>query len=304
MPRSRAADAPLPPVFSLADAAARGLSARQVQYRVRIGVFVRVARDLYRCRDPLPAGVDPFTRQRLDHMARAMAAARRNSGSSVGFESAAICLGFPLASSTPSDVTLVVPPGAWTGRRSGILRRSAVVQVSDLLDPGVPVTNAARTWVDLARTGSLADALCVGDAALAAGAVTSRELARRLDALGGVRGVRRARRALRLISGARESPLESMSYAYFVEHRIPLPRCQADIRSPNGLFLGRVDFLWESARLAGEADGRLKYADAEAVYAEKRREDAIRAEGYAFIRWGMPDLRTPALADRLRRLIC
>ncbi len=97
--------------------------------------------------------------------------------------------------------------------------------------------------------------------------------------------------------------MESESYAYFVEHRLPLPICQVSIQGRDGRFLGRVDFLWEAVRLVGEADGRLKYADADAVYAEKRREDEIRAEGYGFIRWGKADLRTPALADRLRGLM-
>ncbi len=294
-------DPALPPVFSLADAAARGLSARQVRYRVAIGVFTRVARDRYRRSDALPTMANRFQRERLDHASRSMALADRNAGSTVGFESAAICLGYPLASDTPSEVTLLVPPGVWTGRRSGIRFRSGVISDADLVGRGVPVTNPERTWIDLARTASLADALCVGDAALASGAITLRGLTRRLDGLVGARGVRRARQAWALISGIRESPLESESYAYFVEQGVPLPNCQVSIRSRGGRFLGRVDVLWEEARLVGEADGRLKYGDAEAVYAEKRREDDIRAEGYGFIRWGPRDLATDALAKRLRR---
>ncbi len=221
----------------------------------------------------------------------------------MAFESAAICLGYPLVSGTPTEVTLVVPPGAWTGRRAGIHFRSGLVSAPDVVGRGVPVTSPERTWTDLARTASLADALCVGDAALASGAITLHELRRRLDGLVGVRGVRRAYRALGLISGVRESPLESESFAYFVEHRVPLPTCQVTIRSRDGRFLGRVDVLWEEARLVGEADGRMKYGDAEAVYAEKRREDEIRAEGYGFIRWGKADLQTSALAARLRDLL-
>lgn len=303
MPRSLGGDPALPPVFSLADAAARGLSARQVRYRVAIGVFTRVARDRYRRSDALPTMANRFQRERFDHASRSMALADRNAGSAVGFESAAICLGYPLASDTPTEVTLLVPPGSWTGRRSGIRFRSAVVTTADLVGRGVPVTNPERTWIDLARTASLADALCVGDAALASGAITLHELRRRLDGLVGVRGVRRARRALGLISGVRESPLESESYAYFVEHRLPLPACQVTLRGRAGAFLGRVDFLWKAAGLVGECDGRLKYGDEHAVYAEKRREDDIRAEGYGFIRWGKADLRSGALADRLRRLL-
>ncbi|MCX6433100.1 MAG: hypothetical protein NTX29_10030 [Actinobacteria bacterium] len=97
--------------------------------------------------------------------------------------------------------------------------------------------------------------------------------------------------------------LESASFAYFVEHRLPLPRLQVELRTDAGRFVARVDVLWERSRLVGECDGRLKYAVADDLYREKRREDEIRALGYGVIRWGMADLRSPALAVRIRRLL-
>lgn len=75
---------------------------------------------------------------------------------------------------------------------------------------------------------------------------------------------------------------------------------QVEIRSYAAAFIARVDFLWMDERLVGEADGMVKYDSREALFAEKRREDAIRGEGYRVIRWGATDLRSPVLAARLR----
>lgn len=55
-------------------------------------------------------------------------------------------------------------------------------------------------------------------------------------------------------------------------------------------MIGRVDFLWRQACSIAEADGRLKYANPDDLYAEKRHEDRLRAEGDDMIRFGWWDL--------------
>ncbi len=304
MPRLLGPDPDLPPrLFTLADARASGLTERQVRYRVQSGRWTRVARDRYRAADSRPADVDAFLRTRLVHVDRAVAAASRNRGTIIGFASAVLVHVLPLASRVPEDVTLLVPPGHWTGSRDGIRFRQGRALTGVPATAGVLVTDVHRTWLDLARTAPLADALAMGDAALAQGRLDPGAVADLLLEWDGARGCRRARLALGLLDGLRETALESASFAYFVEHRLPLPSMQVVIRTPSGRFLGRVDFLWEQARLVGEADGRLKYEQGEALYAEKRREDEIRGLGYGFVRWGWSDLRTPDLANRLRRTL-
>ncbi len=90
-----------------------------------------------------------------------------------------------------------------------------------------------------------------------------------------------------------ESVGESLSRARMVELGVELPALQHEIRDGRGL-VGRVDFWWERHRLVGEFDGRLKYrADGiqdqrrveERVWAEKRREDRLRATGVRVVRW-------------------
>ena len=78
---------------------------------------------------------------------------------------------------------------------------------------------------------------------------------------------------------------------------------QHEIRTPDGRFIGRVDFWWRHAGVIGECDGRLKYTDRADLYAEKRREDALRELGLTVVRWGWQDLRGEALARRLRRVL-
>ncbi len=79
---------------------------------------------------------------------------------------------------------------------------------------------------------------------------------------------------------------------------LPVPVLQWSVRADSGELLGRVDFGWPGLRTVGEFDGRSKYgrllrpgqAPADAVYAEKVREDRLRAAGLAVVRWTWSDL--------------
>ena len=186
---------------------------------------------------------------------------------------------------------------------TGFCFRQGTLGERDVCGAAVAVTSPDRTSVDMARTAPLADSLAMGDAGLRTGALDRQRLAERVEASRGSRGCRRAATALAHLDPARETPLESDSWAYFLQHRIPLPDMQVELRSGSGRFIARVDFWWKRARLAGECDGRLKYLTPHDVYAEKRREDEIRAEGCGVVRWGAVDLRSPQLAARLRRAL-
>lgn len=303
MPRLLGPDPHLPVVFTLQQARAAGITADQVRYRVSSGRWERLSRDTYRRVEWLPDGLDRFAESRLDHAHRAVAAVRRNPGSVVGFASAAVIHGLPLISHVPEQVTLIVPPGAWTGNRHGVRFRQVHLEANDVTGRRVPMTSPDRTWVDIARTGPFADALSSGDAGLRAGMLDRAELNRMVEASLSRRGCRRAAAALAQLDPARETPLESDSWAYFLRHRVPLPEVQVGLRTPHGRFIARVDFWWGRVRLVGECDGRLKYSTPQDVYAEKRREDAIRTEGCGVIRWGAQDLRGPELARRLIRAL-
>lgn len=302
MPRLIDPDPPLPDIVSMRQALRAGLTPDQVRHRLRSRRWTRISRGMYRTR-PVDETADHWQAQRSDHAARAIAEIAAWPGSLVGFESAAVLHELPLWRPPAAEVMLIAGPGGHNGRRPGVIVHRLELDQRDVCDSPVPITSVPRTWFDVTRNGRLSDGLVLGDAALRAGLMAREDVARLLGSALSRRGVRVAKEAAGHLDPRRETPLESASWAYFVRHRLPLPSMQIEIRSRDGRFVARVDFLWAKARLVGEADGRLKYADPDALYAEKRREDDIRAEGYRVIRWGIVDLRTDALAAQLRRVL-
>lgn len=301
MPRLASADPPLPVIVSTRQALAAGLTPDQVRQRVRSGRWVRIGRGVYRtcCIEPDSAAWESVN---VEHAARALAEVEAHPGTAIGFESAAIVRGLPVWR-TPPHVSLVAGPGGHNGHRPGVVVHRQELHRGDVIAGPPPMTSTARTWVDVSRAGGLADALVLGDAAVRAEAMTVAEAEEVVHRSVARRGIRTARRAVEVLDGLRESSLESASFAYFIEYEVPLPRVQVEIRSRSGRFLGRVDCLWEEKRLVGEVDGRMKYRSPEDIYAEKRREDELRAEGLSVIRWGAQDLRTDALARRVKALL-
>jgi very-short-patch-repair endonuclease len=70
---------------------------------------------------------------------------------------------------------------------------------------------------------------------------------------------------------------------------------QVTIRDIAGESVARVDFLVEGTRVVVEFDGKVKYSDggADALFAEKRREDRLRRMGYVVVRVTWSDLDYP-----------
>ncbi len=99
--------------------------------------------------------------------------------------------------------------------------------------------------------------------------------------------------ALDFASPQSESAGESLCRAQMHLLGFPAPMLQAKIRQ-GGTLLARTDFFWPKYRLIGEFDGDAKYLNDEylgtqtarqAVLAEKKREDRLRAAGFRVVRW-------------------
>ncbi|MGQ0574550.1 MAG: type IV toxin-antitoxin system AbiEi family antitoxin domain-containing protein [Pseudonocardia sp.] len=172
---------------------------------------------------------------------------------------------------------------------------------------GITVTGLARTVVDVARRVPFEQAVVVADAALRTG-LAHDELDGALARAAGWQGVPTARRAVRFADGRSESVGESRSRVAIARAGLPAPVLQWEIRTARGVR--RTDFGWPDLRTVGEFDGRVKYGrllrpgqDAgDAVFAEKLREDEVRDEDIAMVRWTWADLaQFDAVADRLRR---
>ena len=208
---------------------------------------------------------------------------------------AAVILGFPYVDA---------PERAVVTRHSGTVRAhlrhvlSAPVPSEHRIQAlGVPLTSAARTTADLARTAQHKyDAQGVVDAALRHG-VDRAEVDDVLAFCSGWPGVVQARTALQFAEPRCESPLESRVRWWLYDAGLPLPECQVVVVSGRASY--RVDFLYAEQRLVIEADGKAKYRSdarwlseqerrrfnpASVVWEEKRREDALREDGYRFLR--------------------
>lgn len=154
---------------------------------------------------------------------------------------------------------------------------------------GIHLTAVEDCVIDLARVLPSALGLAVADAASRTFGTEGERLLERAAAQRSRFGLRRLRWTLAHASPLAESPAESISRAVIEWCGFPSPVLQQEHRVDGRIF--RSDFCWPEERVIGEADGWLKYrrddavAAAEAVRAEKRREDALRRQGWRIARW-------------------
>lgn len=205
-------------------------------------------------------------------------------------------------------------------RSTGRTRRTGSTAFID----GLPVTSLIRTSIDMSATRSPRAALVfMGVAMRRAVELESGEANLRMAVLNPAtrarlfsqwdaavapysrhRWVTQVRLAIRRADPAAETVLESLSRAAMIEADLPRPRCGAPVVGDDGKTY-RADALWDDVGLIGEADGLGKYTDVGRLVAEKRRQEALEANGYKFVRWGMAEVMPdPAvMIMRIRRAL-
>ena len=265
-----------------------GISDDVVARALRRGELVRLAPGV--CVVPVPeSDTAEDELYRLKSIAVATSA-RDGDTSTLSHDSAAAVLGLSQLHPERDLVHLTK-----TRKRGGFVRGHRIVHAGplspgDITDvDGVPVTTLERTAVDVAMAGDFERALVVFDRALALKADEER-MKTILESRGRWRGVGTARRALSLADAASESVGESWSRAQMIAAGLPIPRLQHTFQTSDGP--ARADFDWEG-KLVGEFDGLQKYgrllrpgeAARDALIREKRREDALRAQGIMVVRW-------------------
>ncbi|HEX2072471.1 MAG TPA: hypothetical protein VHF92_01695 [Geodermatophilus sp.] len=289
------------------NAVAEGWSDDELARHTRSGRWLRLRRGAFL------SGVAPtgeVARHRL-LISATLAGLRRPAV--VSHQSAAVLLGLPLWGAGLGQVHVTRTPPA-SSEASRFLR-SHVARLRDdevVLVDGVAVTDPVRTLLDLARSLPTEPAVVILDAALHRGLVHKADLEHRMEGLAGTRGSRSAARAVAFSDARSESIGESRSRVLL--HRLGLApsALQLPVRSAEGTLLGRADFGWEDQRVVGEFDGRVKYGrllrpgqdPGDAVFEEKRREDAFRDTGWGVVRWTWVEL-TPGdvVGDRVRRAL-
>lgn len=139
---------------------------------------------------------------------------------------------------------------------------------------GRPVTAAAWTAVEVARSQRRPRALATLDAALRSGSVNRTELWRAAVEQAGRRGIVTVRDLIALADARSESPMESEARLAMIDGGLPIPELQYELIDGNGQ-LRRVDFAWPAQRVAVEYDGVDWHSSAEALRRDRRRTAAL-----------------------------
>jgi hypothetical protein len=229
----------------------------------------------------------------------------------ISHQSAAVLYGLPVWNLELARVHVTRP------RRTGALHSGRLVVHASPLEAdevgmvdGVAVTSVARTLVDVARAVGFEEAVAVLDAALHRHVVDRASLVSALDPALRWPGTPKARRAVEFADPRPMSVGESRSRVAMARLGVVAPELQWAVAGTGGRVLGTADFGWPEQGIAGEFDGFVKYGrslrpgqvPADVVFAEKRREDAMRTVLRGFVRWVWDDLATfDDVASRLPR---
>jgi hypothetical protein len=283
--------------------AVHGISRQQLRPLARSGDLVQVKHGVYATRSAVRwAGTDPV-RRHVVHLLAAQATVGPDAVAS--YQSAALLHRIDLLKSpSGSHVTLTVPPSRrWERTKpAGVTFHSAELPKEHLAQLyGLPVTTAARTVADLARTLPFTDAVVAADSALREEKVTKAGLYKILGGCVRWPGVRQARRVVEFADERAESPLESAARVVFEQFGLDPPDLQATILVPSGAL--RVDFLWREQKLVVEADGLLKYAERADLIRQFERDRVLRDAGYKVAHFTWDELFTApeVVIERVRR---
>lgn len=282
----------------------QGYSGTDLARMVRTGAWTRARRGSY-----LLAPALDQTRETQHRQLIATVLPFLERDSVLSDASAAVLHGLPVPYRALDRVT-VTRDVACTGRRRGDVHVHASplpVGHTTTVD-GLPVTTMARTVADLARRDAADWGLACGDAAIRGG-LSVGEIRDVLATMRRWPGVRQARRLTGRWDARAESPGESLLRARFIDAGLPDPQLQFVVRDEHGRQVAICDLAWPDLGVVVEFDGDIKYgalvppgqSPTDVLIREKRREDAIRAEGWLVVRFSWNDLWIPGHVVRTVR---
>jgi hypothetical protein len=270
---------------------AAGLSKRELARLVSTGDLVRVRYGTYaKASVVAAAAADPVLAHALD-VAGALA---RQPRAVASHQSAATLRGLDLLNGASArTVYVTVPSGARAGsyRQANVIRHSAALpgaHVTRLF--GVPITTAARTAVDIARTGTFMAGVVTADSAMNQRWTSKTELHHVLASCDGWPGIGNATAVVNFASTLAESVLESCARVVFHEQGLAPPELQVAILGQGGNKIARVDFFWREYGVVAEADGLLKYQAGADAIAELKRDRLLREQGLDVIHFTWEEL--------------
>ncbi len=285
------------------DPAARRAAARGELVRIRRGIYARAEEW---------AALSPRDKYRA--VVRGYSLSRRTQPV-LSHASAAVLWGLPHIGRQPSEVYVIESDRQQPRGRVGVRTHLVHLEPDDVVTvDGIVTTSLLRTVVDIAARADVMTAVSVIDHVLyvdrfgkARTGITKDDLREALERARPMWGSVRARARTEFGETGAETPAESISRVTMAHVGAPAPQLQRCFETELGIFSS--DFYFEEADAIGETDGKVKYLDPrfrggrsseQVVYDEKLREDALRRQVRAFVRWPMA---TGMNRDRMRDLL-
>lgn len=277
-------------VFTRREARFWGMTDNELQRAVRSGAIQRLGYGVY------AHGALPDTREGR-HAAIVRGLVRGRPRSWAAGRSALALHDLPLIQSD-LDTVIICAPGRERYHRPGVVTYPVPEGEPVGAVAGVPAVSLETAIFQTVRRDRLSTAIIAADAALHRGLTTIDALDERRAALR--RLAPRSQTLLDAVDEKAESPGESLGRILIrgLGHRV---ESQVEIRTPSGELIGRVDLLIDGV-IIGEFDGDVKYGGdrgQQALVAEKRREDGLRAMGYVVVRLTWADLFTRGRLERV-----
>lgn len=223
---------------------------------------------------------------------------------------AALIQGVPLPAGLERspDLHVAVPSPRRAVRRAGIVGHRFALGASGVRSwRGLPVTDPARTWRDLARSLSYDDLVAAGDYLLHGDlplATRSELEAEAAAALAtGARGARALARALPLLDGRSESRMETRLRLILIRAGITgiEPNFWVTLRRPRASY--RIDIAFPQVSLGLEYQSEYHH-EIEQWRSDMTRLARLRAAGWTMIEVSARDLDDPGeLGHRIRMLV-
>ncbi|WP_422749308.1 hypothetical protein ACN27E_11965 [Mycobacterium sp. WMMD1722] len=148
----------------------------------------------------------------------------------------------------------------------------------------------AWTAVEIARQLPRPRALATLDAAVHSSWCSTAELEKAIHRQKGRRGIVAVRELLPDVNGRAESAMESEARLVMIDHGLPRPELQYEIRGPNG-EVWRVDFAWPEQRIIAEYESVEWHAGRADMIRDRKRMAALQQLGWTVIPIVVEDVR-------------
>lgn len=174
----------------------------------------------------------------------------------------------------------------WPNHRApaGIVTRNEALLDTEIVSIGeMRVTSAERTAFDLARRGTIGEAVARLDALAHATHFKVDDVRAIAEFHRHTRGLRRLDRVLELVDAGAESPQETR-LRLLLMRKFPRPSTQIPVLSPSGYPKYYLDMGWEDIGVAVEYDGEHHRTDPKSYRNDIKRMEYIQSVGWIVVR--------------------